>query len=200
MEKPIVPLKGSVPSSDAFVGEIDYGGDDDIEFNQFYTPRKGEVFSGEKLEKHEVVFDTGAGVTAFPRCFGDMFVATPPRDRGYKSAAKDCKGLKDEGGRTVKCVTDHGVEVPVSGRIADIRQVLLSGAGITVSQDVLLTRDGGLILPRNGQIASHMCDYLEHLKLHFPEEAAGAIPMHISNGVFKLDLWTKASSDFHRHP
>ena len=179
--------------------EVDYGGSGS-DLNQFYTARKGEVFSGEKLEKHEVVFDTGAGVTAFPRTFGDMFTATPPRDREYKSAAKDCKGLKDEGGRVVKCVTDRGIEVPVAGRIADIRQVLLSGAGITVSQDVYLNREGGLILPRNGQIASHMRDYLECLKRQFPEEAASAIPMHINNGVYKLDLWAKASPDFQRCP
>ena len=129
-----------------------------------------------------------------------MFAATPPRDREYKSAAKDCKGLKDEGGRVVKCVTDHGIEVPVAGRIADIRQVLLSGDGITVSQDVYLNREGGLILPRNGQIASRMRDHLEYLKRQFPDEAASAIPMHINNGVYKLDLWTKASPDFQRHP
>jgi hypothetical protein len=146
------------------------------------------------------VFDTGAGITAFPRAFGDMFETTAAKEREYKSASKDCKGLKDEGGRVVKCVTDQGVEVPVAGRVADIRQVLLSGAGICVSQDVYLDRSGGLILPRNGQIATCMREYLEHLKLKFPDEAAGSIPMHISNGVYKVDLWTKASPVFQRHP
>lgn len=162
----------------------------EVGLNEFYTPGKHEVFAGQKLEKHTVVFDTGAGVTAFTRHFGSMLATSEPAGRNYTSAGKGCKGIADECGRLVECVTEEGVRVPGNGRVADIRQVLLSGAGVARSQDVWLSKDEGIIIPRDGIIAQKMRGYLEHLIKKHP--TATTIPMYVAIGVYKLDLWTKA--------
>ena len=141
-------------------------------------------------KRHTAVFDTGAGVTAFPRHVGSMFKTSKPAGRKYTSADKGCKGIDDEGGRLVECVTDEGVHAPVNGRVADIRQVLLSGAGVAQSQDVWLSKDEGVIIPREGVIAQKMRSYLQHLMKKYPKSMT--VPIYVDNGVYKIDLWTKA--------
>ena len=153
------------------------------------------VWNGEKWTKLVVNFDTGAAITAVPRSFAEEGLVQGDRDASstsYKTASGEL--LEDEGGVLVKGYDHQGRGRSIRGRLVNVHRTLASGNEVAKKNMVVLSEDGGKIIPRSSKIANEMEKHLKKLMKQYPDEAEKLTEMYVQKGIYVFDLWVQNGS------
>ena len=97
--------------------------------------------------------DTGAAVTAIPTELKGLLgmESEDPNGANYKTASGEL--IADEGGGTIRGLTEEGYGRKVDGRFANVHRLLVSGSKVTARNLVVMDGEQGDMVPKNGPIA-----------------------------------------------
>lgn len=169
------------------------------------------VWNGEKWTKIVVNFDTCAAISAVPRTLAEEGLVQgdcEASSTSYKTASGEL--LEDEGGVLVNGYDHQGRGRSIRGRLVNVHRTLASGTEVAKKNMVVLSGDGGKIIPRGSKIAIEMDKRLKKLMKQRPEEAEKLTEMYVQKGIYVFDLWAQNGSggdsrdgdlgamDFHR--
>ena len=136
--------------------------------------------------------DTGAAVTAIPTELKSLLgmESGDPNDASYKTASGEL--IADEGGGTIRGLTEEGYGRKVDGRFVNVHRLLVSGSKVTARNLVVMDGEQGDIVPKDGPIARGIRRALRSLKRKFPKDNRNTTKLYVHKGIFCFDLWCKA--------
>ena len=139
--------------------------------------------------------DTGAAVTAIPTELKGLLgmESGDPNGANYKTASGEL--IADEGGGTIRGLTEEGYGRKVDGRFANVHRLLVSGSKVTARNLVVMDGEQGDMVPKNGPIAHGLRKALKDLKRKFPKDTQNVTKMYVHKGIFCFDLWCKAKQE-----
>ncbi|CAK9049785.1 Retrovirus-related Pol polyprotein from transposon TNT 1-94 [Includes: Protease [Durusdinium trenchii] len=139
--------------------------------------------------------DTGAAVTAIPTELKGLLgmESEDPNGANYKTASGEL--IADEGGGTIRGLTEEGYGRKVDGRFANVHRLLVSGSKVTARNLVVMDGEQGDMVPKNGPIAHGLRKALKDLKRKFPKDTQNVTKMYAHKGIFCFDLWCKAKQE-----
>ena len=163
------------------------------EINSFESAGEAQ-WSGNGWTKLVVNFDTGAAITAVPQHLVEKGLLRSDRkssSTSYKTASGEL--LEDQGGVLVEGYDQHCRGRSIQGRLVDVHRTLVSGAAVTRKNTVILSDEGGSIVPKDSKIAQELREHLEMLKGKYPKEAAQITEMYVHKGIYVFDLWVNGT-------
>ena len=136
--------------------------------------------------------DTGAAVTAIPTELRSLLgmESGDPNGINYKTASGEL--IADEGGGTIRGLTEEGYGRKVDGRFVNVHRLLVSGSKVTARNLVVMDGEQGDIISKNGPIAQGL---RKALKRKFPKDNQNTAKMYVRKGIFCFDLWCKAKQE-----
>ena len=143
--------------------------------------------------------DTGAAVTAIPTELKSLLgmESGDPNDASYKTASGEL--IADEGGGTIRGLTEEGYGRKVDGRFVNVHRLLVSGSKVTARNLVVMDGEQGDIVPKDGPIARGLRRALKSLKRKFPKDNRDTTKLYAHKGIFCFDLWCKAERKTEGH-
>ena len=90
-----------------------------------------------------------------------------PNDASYKTASGEL--IMDEGGGTIRGLTEEGYGRKVDGRFVNVHRLLVSGSKVTARNLVVMDGEQGDIVPKDGPIARGLRRGAEEFEAQVPE-------------------------------